>query len=236
MKLVSDLAQFAVIVLSLLWFISDPSYEPAILLVGAITALIAHAVNSFRRRDVTLLLGRLVTPLVRWHDRRTSLASLEFDSLSNARALHHSVKAWSVWDTIKPSTWVELRHRQKGGSWTTFCRFEGYDVALSVRDVDGDGNPELVVFNVCGAHTRVVRVFRVGLDGFLALIPGSEIGSDWPEIILEDRDADGRVEIYAKHRNWSLTPTQDFIIEVYVYQQDAFRKLPEAKPSLDGPA
>jgi hypothetical protein len=44
--------------------------------------------------------------------------------------------------------------------------------------------------------------FCLDANGVLSLVAGSEIGSDFPEITWEDRDGDGRPEIYRKHRDW----------------------------------
>jgi hypothetical protein len=58
----------------------------------------------------------------------------------------------------------------------------------------------------------------------LVPIPGAEVGSDWPEILLEDKDRDGRVEIYAKQRDWARVPTRDPLTEVYVYRGGEFQR------------
>ena len=126
--------------------------------------------------------------------------------------------------------WMELRHRQDTGSWNTPYRFEGHSVELEARDVDGDGRPELIVRYACGAHTRVVNVFRVDVDGFLVPVPGAEIGSDWPEISLEDRDGDGKEEIYARQRDWSGIPVRDSVLEVHKYREGRF-KIAEELPN-----
>jgi hypothetical protein len=228
MKLVSDLFLIVVVLVSAVWCISNPSYEPALALLSSTSALLARAVAVFRSRETSLLIGRLLLPIRRWKDRHTPQAALEFDSLSGTRAIHHYLKAWSVWDGNGPTMWMELKHRQDTGSWTTPYRFEGYSIELEALDVDGDGRHEVVIRYACGAHTRVVNIFKVDFDGFLVPIPGAEVGSDWPEILLEDRDSDGRVEIYAKQRDWDRVPTQDPITEVYVYHEGKFQRKHES--------
>ncbi len=222
MKALSDLLLIVAAVISAAWLISNPTYEPAIAFLVAIGAVLTRAIAAFQSRDTSLLLGRLMLPVFRWKDRRTPKAELEFDSLCGSKAIHHSLKAWSIWDSDGPTTWIELRHKQDGGSWTTMWRFEGHTIKLSSRDVDGDGHPEVVVLYACGAHSRAVKMFMVGRNGFLVAIPGSEIGSDWPEILLDDKDGDGKVEIYAKQRDWSKVPTQDPVTKVYVFRDGAF--------------
>lgn len=235
MKLVSDLFLIVVVVVSAAWCISAPSYEPALALLTSTAALLARAAAAFQSRETSLLIGRLLLPITQWKDRHTPRAILEFDSLSGTRAIHHSLKAWSVWDGKGPTTWMELRHRQDTGSWTTPYRFEGHSVELEARDVDGDGRSEVVVRYACGAHTRVLNIFKVDFDGFLVSIPGAEVGSDWPEILLEDRDADGRVEIYAKQCDWGRVPTQDPVTEIYVYREGTFQKQELPNNALPAP-
>ena len=92
-------------------------------------------------------------------------------------------------------------------------------------DVDSDGSPEVLIRFSCGAHTRVLNVFKINTNGDIALIPGADIGSDWPEIEIEDRDIDGKVEIYAKQRNWNGEPSQEFITEVYKNIDGEFTKM-----------
>ncbi len=227
MKFVSDLLVIMAVLVSAAWCIAFPSYEPVLAFLGATTVLLTRAVEAFQSREVSLLIGRLLWPIVQWRDRRTPLAELEFDSLSGMRAIHHSVKAWRVWDGQGQTTWMELRHRQDTGSWTTPYRFEGHSTELEAQDIDGDGRPEVVVRYACGAHTRAVNIFRVDSEGFLTPIPGAEVGSDWPEIVLDDRDADGKVEIYARQRDWGRVPVRDSVTEVYVFRDGKFQKTEE---------
>jgi hypothetical protein len=224
MKTVSDLLLIVVVVVSAAWCISAASYEPVLALLTSTAALLARIAAAFQSRETSLLIGRLLLPLTQWKDRHTPRAVLEFDSLSGTRAIHHSLKAWSVWNGNGPTMWMELKHRQDTGSWTTPYRFEGYSVELEAQDVDGDGRSEVVVRYACGAHTRVLNIFKIDFDGFLVPIPGAEVGSDWPEILLEDRDGDGTMEIYAKQRDWGRVPTQDPVTEIYVYREGRFQK------------
>jgi hypothetical protein len=224
MKYVSDFLLVVAVFVSGAWCIVAPSYEPILAFLGAVAVLLTRAVTVFQDEETSQLLRILLRPIAQWKDRRTPRAELSFDSLLGTRAVHHSVKAWSVWDGEGPSRWVELRHRQDTGSWNTPYRFEGHSVELEARDVDSDGRPELIVCHASGAHTRVVNVFRVDLDGFLVPIPGAEIGSDWPDITLEDRDGDGKEEIYARQRDWSGVPVRDSVLEIYTFREGRFQK------------
>ena len=222
-KMISELAKVVVAALAGIWVWRSPGFEPAIVLVVAIGAIFADAADVYGRGAWTSLFGRILAPFARWRDRRTPKALVEFDTLVGSYAIHHTAKAMSVWDAEgRPTTWIEFRYKQGSGSWTTVRKFEGHSVELDVCDVDGDNQPEVILRFACGAHTRAIEIYRVGLDGFLSVLPGSEIGSDWPEIVLEDRDSDGRVEIYAKQRNWSETPTRDYVTEIYTLQDGEY--------------
>lgn len=227
MKYASDLLLVVAVIVSVAWCIATPSYEPILAFLGAGTLLLTRAVAVFQGKESSRLLARFLWRIARWKDRRTPRAEFSFDSLHGTRAAHHSVKAWSVWDDEAPSTWMELRHRQNAGSWNTPYRFEGHSVELEARDVDGDGRPELIVRYTCGAHTLVINIFRVGPDGFLVAVPGAELGSDWPEIVMEDKDGDGKEEIYVRQRDWSGVPVRDSVLEIYTYNEGSFRKVEE---------
>ncbi len=227
MNLVSDLFLIGVVLVSAAWWISTPSHEPALAFLTSTAALIARAAAAFRTGETSLLIGRLLFPLVRWKDQRTPKAKFEFDFMSGIRAIHHRIYAWNVWDSDGPSMWMELRQKQDSGSWSTVYRFEGHSVELWAQDVDGDKHLEVLIRYACGAHTRVLNIFRVASDGFLAQIPGALIGSDWPEILLEDKDNDGKVEIYAKQRDWARIPIQDPLTDVHVYGDGGFHKKAE---------
>jgi hypothetical protein len=228
MKLVSDLFFIAVVLVSAAWWISVPSHESALAFLTSTAALVARVATAFRSRETSLLIGQFLLPLVRWKDQRTPEAKLEFDSISGTRAIHHRLHAWRVWDSEGPMLWMELRQKQDNGSWSTVYRFEGHSVELLAQDIDGDNHPEVVIRYACGAHTRVLNIFRVAPDGFLTPIPGALIGSDWPDIVLQDRDNDGKVEIYAKQRDWARIPTRDSVTEVYIYGEYGLYKKEEA--------
>lgn len=230
MNVVSDFLLIVAVVVSAAWSIAAPSYEPFLAFLGATTVLLTRAVTVFQGQATSKLLSRLLWRIARWKDQRTPRVELEFDSLMGTRRIHHSVKVWSVWDGGGPTTWMELRHRQDTGSWATPYRFEGHSTELEARDIDGDGSPELIVRYAWGAHTRVMNMLRIDLDGFLIPIPGAEVGSDWPDLVLEDRDADGKVEIYARQRDWTQVPSRDSVLEVYAYHDGEFRKI-EGRPN-----
>ncbi len=137
-----------------------------------------------------------------WKEKRTPLNSISFDTISKAKAIHHEINVWRIWDGNEHTERLELRYRKGRSSWLTLIWFVGHTVKMETKDINGDGNPELLVTYHCGAHTKVINIFRVGYSGFLEHIPGSEIGSDFCSINVEDRDGDGKCEVYAKNKNW----------------------------------
>ena len=104
---------------------------------------------------------------------------------------------------------------------TVFDEIDGHHPLLFKEDFNGDGLPEIAVRYHCGAHTRVLRVYQL-TDRHSApkLIPGADIGSDWPEIGWKARENSKGFTIYVKNRNWSGVPSQEFIEEQYVFEKN----------------
>lgn len=224
MKLLSEIGAIIVGVVSGIWLYAQPGFEPLIVFLLAMGTIVVQANKRFRSDDTSIFLNSALLPIKRWVYKQKAIASISFDTLSGPRAAHHEVRAYAIWDDVGPTMRVELRHKKSRGSWSTFDSFEGHHVQLEAKDIDDDRNPELLLRYACGAHTRVIKAFRVGISGLLELIPGSEVGSDWPEIEVEDRDGDGKDEIYAKQRDWKGEPSQQFLQEVHVYKEGRFVK------------
>jgi len=228
LRLFSEIGAIVIGVISGLWLYYEPGYEPLIVFLSAIGAVFGQAYVRYRDRDITTLIGKIISPLIRWKERNTPIASTSFNTLSGSKAINHEVRIWNIWDDTSPTGKAELRHKASNGSWVTFDHIEGHHVEIWTRDVNADGNPELLVRFACGAHTRVLKIFRVNTRNNLILIPGAEIGSDWPEINIEDRDGDGKIEVYAKQRNWKGIPSQEFVSEVYKYINGEYTKIENA--------
>lgn len=94
---------------------------------------------------------------------------------------------------------------------------ESSTIEIDTKDFDGDGIPEIAVLYSCGAHSRGFRLFRISRKGKPRMVPGTDLGSDWPSIEWGDFDRDGRYEIIIKQRNWSKVPTRDMIQEKYIW-------------------
>jgi hypothetical protein len=68
----------------------------------------------------------------------------------------------------------------------------------------------------------VFNLFALNAYGLLGRVPGSEIGSDWPEIEWSDQDGDGIPEIYRKHRNWAGSPTMEYVEDRFVWRGESY--------------
>ncbi len=224
MKVISDLVVFIVFLIAATWVFVRPDFDSSIALALASGVALTLIGVRYQHRDTSILFGLMLSPIMRWVDRRRPIAAISYDTLAGPDAIQHEVRAWAIWNKTGPTGHVELRHRVSGGSWRAFENFEGHHIKFDLKDLDNDGNVELLAQYSCGAHTRMITAFRIGAHGFPELIPGSRIGGDWPEIEVDDRDGDGKFEIYAKQRNWAGNSSQEFLQEVYLYQDGKFVK------------
>ncbi|WP_147274920.1 hypothetical protein [Ferruginivarius sediminum] len=119
-------------------------------------------------------------------------------------------------------------------SWSTgasgvFDNIEGHDFQLYTHDFDGDGRNELVVRYQVGAHTRVMRIYRIPPPPAApTLIPGADIGSDFPQITWRERGDGNGVVIYASNRNWSGSPASDPpVVERYIFEEGRCARVPD---------
>ncbi len=96
-----------------------------------------------------------------------------------------------------------LMHRSDTEArYTLVDEFDGFCPELFAIDFDGDQFFEVALRYHCGAHSRGFRLYKWNGWKF-EMVPGTNIGSDYPHIEWEDRDQDGKFEIYSKDRNWS---------------------------------
>ena len=159
MKVLSEIGAIIVAVISGFWLNSQPGPEPLIVFLGPIGAIVVQVNKRFRSRDITTLLGRTFSPIMRWVDRRRPVASFSYDTLSGTNSVRHEVRAWAIWDDIRPTLKVELRHKISRDSWSALELIKGHHIEFEARDIDADGNPELLVRYDCGAHTHVVKAY-----------------------------------------------------------------------------
>jgi hypothetical protein len=112
-----------------------------------------------------------------------------------------------------------------------FLIFYGHTPSLDLRDLDGDGRPELAVLYHCGAHSRGLRLFRFDHEEMFVPVPGGEVCSDVAGIKLEDADADGKVEVYSWNRSYNRGPIADTVTR-YVFREGSLHE----DTTLDNPS
>lgn len=191
-------------------------------MAAVVTFLGFHHSPNGRKDGSTQWLGRILWPIRKYLTKRKPVATFKFKTLDGDDVLEHRIEARAVWESDRPLENVQLVHRSNRVSPYVFSSVEGHTFEFCVEDFNGDGVPELAVTFHCGAHTRVIQVFAFDHAGMLRLIPGAEIGSDWPEISWDDKDGDGKKEIYVKQRNWSGEPAAESIDQKYVFRNGAY--------------
>jgi hypothetical protein len=223
---------------SAVWLWLEPGPEPVVTLIATVgTFLAAIAGDSglqsweyfgtlsrklmvLKEKGLRRLLGARYR---RWHPE----ADLTFFWPSSGEIGKHRVVANRLWDLDGPTEVVTVTHYSPKVDPYDFFQFRGNGVQLSAEAFDRNHIPEVAIIYHCGAHTMVFSLFALDNYGLLARVPGSEIGSDWPEIKWSDRDGDGIPEIYRKHRNWDGTPTMEYIKDRFVWSGESYKLDPD---------
>lgn len=122
-----------------------------------------------------------------------------------------------------------LRFSWSTGSSGVFDSIEGHSFDLYTHDFDGDGAEELIARYHCGAHTIGMRVYKIPAPPAApTLIPGANIGSDYPEITWWERKDGKGVVIRASNRNWSGSPASDSAkLERYIFRNGRCIRVPD---------
>lgn len=207
------------LLVTLAWTISAPSFEPIAAFLTTLVAVVG--VESRRRSTFRLGSTKLLEALRGRRSRRTGIeTTIRFDLAFHGQSEHHQV------DVVRHSAGgeevyrVSLRHTKPDGTVKWLGEIEGHVFTLEAVDIDSDNISELLVRWHTGAHTHVIKIFRYA-EGDLREIVGSEVGSDWPEILLEDRDHDGILEICAKQRR----SISEWVEERHVLRDATYRRV-----------
>jgi hypothetical protein len=183
------------------WVIRSPGYDSVFSFLGAIAALLSI---EFPHPEESLLYRAVQTARlnVRRLGRAVPLpeATLTFTTLESGTPVEHRVRAVRLFADGASTHLFWLIHDYSGQS-AVIDTIDGHHPELFAVDFDGDNFPEVALRFSCGGHSRGFRLYRLEKQ-CLSLVPGSDVGSDWPEILWEDRDHDGRLEIYTKNINW----------------------------------
>ena len=110
---------------------------------------------------------------------------------------------------------------------TLLLRVEGHSLEVEAIDFDADGRPEIAVLWHCGAHTHGFRLFRLKTSGEPTLIPGTDLGSDWPLISWNSIDDKGCREIITRDRDWKGVLTRGFWERRFGWNGDSYVLLSE---------
>ncbi len=122
-----------------------------------------------------------------------------------------------------------LIYSWSSGASGVFDSIEGHGFAIYEHDFDGDGSNEIIVRYHCGAHTHAMRIYKITEPpSGPVLIPGAEIGSDFPEITWEERKNGHGVIVYARCRNWSeFENSNDAQVDRYIFEKNKCVRLPD---------
>lgn len=220
------------VAVSATWLVYEPGFEPLIVLLMAIAALVTETFTLLKQKRVRSPLSWVLGPYLRRKERldldkikAQPIAKTSFDSMSGAHAIHHEVAGWHVWDDVSPTGELELRHKIGEGSWSTFNIITGHNLELWPLDIDNDGCLELIVRFGCGAHSRGLLIYRSDQWGKLSLVPGGEIGSDWPEIEISDQGSDGTYEVLVKQRDWNSDTSMGPLFETYRFHHGKVQRM-----------
>ena len=221
MNKVVAIISFVVLAVSAAWFYKVPSYEPAIAFLVSVVAIIP-SLFSISKKSGTWL-NKIISPFVVSLEKKKPDVVVSFDALIGGKAERHTVYVKKVWYKTSPTIRSQVIHKTSSiDPYTILLIEQGGHFEIKCIDIDGDGNPEVALTYHCGGHSMGLAIFKVDYGHFLKQIPGSDIGSDWPGIKIEDRDNDGIMEVYAKNRNWSGSPCQESIEYKYVLVDGAF--------------
>jgi hypothetical protein len=131
-----------------------------------------------------------------------------------------------LWKTIGgPVIFLTLFHPEQEP--TLLLRVEAFSIEVDASDFDADGRPEIAVLWRCGAHSRGFRLYRLKTSGEPELIPGTDLGSDWPLITWNSIDDKGCREIVTRDRDWDRIPTHGYVEKRFGWNGDSYVLLSE---------
>jgi len=217
----------AAVVASTLWVCADPGFESFVMLLASLGAFLGLEFRRFQESALVWLPRKLSA----WARKLRHLppeAHVDFTILAQGNPEKHQVNAVRLYAGTNPTQLVWLMHcPPEDPEGYLIDTIEGHYVELFAADFDGDQFPEVAVRYACGAHSRGFRIYKL-LNRVFRPIPGSDIGSDWPEILWEDRDGDGKFEIYTKNRDWGNPMGPVSVASKYVYRDGAYREEPNS--------
>jgi len=167
---------------------------------------------------------RFESPVPKTVEQDTTEKSEVLEFIVHSSLLNISAK--NLRNTTGGSTRYALYYNWNNNNNYLFDNIEGFSIKMFEYDIDEDGTPELIIEYHCGAHTMVMNVYKVtGYGSPPVLIPGATIGSDWPDIRWHVSNRNEGTVFFAKQRNWSKSPTQDFVEDKYLLKNGVCQKI-----------
>lgn len=250
------LASFATIV-SILWFIAQPDFEPAITAtLGLLTSI------GFRPKDWKIVIKKDVSVLPNWDSERISVESgkkrtntitekagykrfnYEFSFEGRDKSIEFTVPSpkYRFGDMeIVPVRLIMVTQVNSDGPTqhyvysvipdkmiTCIFQFEGSCGEFCVEDIDGDGVPELLIGYKRGAHTECIKLFKLDRNFDFAAIEGSDVCGDFSLVTWEFVYTKFIIKTYSK--NYEIDrESWHALVDSYEYKNSVFEHIKSEK-------
>ncbi|HIF9416477.1 hypothetical protein WAX88_15350 [Photobacterium damselae subsp. damselae] len=218
-------------VVSLLWLVVSPDYEPVVTTLLGVVGCI-----GLRPKDWLLIQNRSALDLPeRYKTSEEKVAGFAVENVNvdlkgvktfnwitpsyvcDDKSIKFTIPkpefAYTDWDEIPirvvmstvSNTYGEPQHFLYAyipdKPPVCFYQIDAITAELSIEDIDSDGIPELLLGYKCGAHSEGIKLFKLDRNLNFHMIEGSDIGSDFP-LIAWGRDGNHSFFINAYSRNW----------------------------------
>lgn len=179
-----------------IWVMRQPSWVSITSTLFALTALltvindvvILELLGAFSRY-VHDHEGRTFTNALRTRHKSRPISITNFQTSTETETdKHHVISVYLIRDSANSGLVKGVVHQAPGGDPYDIFTVEGTEPIVKVLDLDGDGEPELFVETVLGAHTHQVNIFRLSSLNRFFEVPGSPLISDWGPVKLTKAD------------------------------------------------
>ncbi|HXT00331.1 MAG TPA: TIGR02391 family protein [Elusimicrobiota bacterium] len=196
-----------------------------------------HRFINYSKAEAAQIIG-FVNLLLRWLDRGLEGTTRELGILKKedqaVRYLFHDLDGDGVKERIisiqradtDVSTCKLICLRQTPSGLTSITLLEDQPASsldCQIRDINGDGRPELIARSTTSERSEWIHVWQWDTNGFRELTGGG-IYSDYPRIEIKDVDGDGIEEIVGYKRQPDLPQTaQNLTITTYHWNGNQFQ-------------
>jgi len=250
------LATFATTI-SLIWFIAQPDFEPAITTtLGILTCV------GLRPKDWKVIIKRNISELPDWNVERISVESgvkrentltekagykrfnYEYAFESRDKSLEFTIKApeskFGDMELIPIRVLMMTKINSYGLTQfyvysiipdripTCIFQFDGSCGEIYAEDIDKNGIPELIVGYKCGAHTECMKIFKLDRNYDFTAVEGSDVCGDLSLITWEFKNNDFLVKTY--NRNYGMDrEAWHSLVESYLFTDNRFELIKSEK-------